>query len=556
MSDTLVESSAESAFLDLHKKLLTQGRPALAELQEAALNRFESLGFPYSKHEMFTFVNTKGLVATSFSLSDGSAQVSEDFVAGHIYPECEDQCLVFVDGVFDRGLSRFEGVSANLVSLSEADQELKDYFSENYMLKSSIKMVKRTELSLNNKLSMALQYFIFTNDQNMKNNFGYFGRNKTKVFFNYLNNEIKVKKRKILLLPGDGIGPEVVAEVKKIIEWFNKKKSLDFETEEDLVGGASYEKHKKPITDEVFYKALESETVILGAVGGPKWDNLEFSKRPERGLLKLRKELKLFANLRPAICFDQLIDASSLKPEIVSGLDIMIVRELTGGIYFGEPRGIKPIENGERKGINTHTYTSSEIIRVAKVAFELAQKRNKKVTSCDKSNVMEAGILWREEVQKVKDEEYPDVELSHMLADNCAMQLLRNPKQFDVIVTDNLFGDILSDEAAMLTGSIGLLPSASLGAKDKNGKIRSMYEPVHGSAPDIAGTGKANPIATILSFSMALRYTLDLDKEADNLDQAVQKVLDDGLRTKDILSKGRKEVSTSQMGDAIISKLK
>jgi 3-isopropylmalate dehydrogenase len=366
----------------------------------------------------------------------------------------------------------------------------------------------------------------------------------------------KVKKRKILLLPGDGVGPEVVAEVKKIIEWFNEKKSLDFETEEGLVGGASYEKHKKPITDEVFYKALESETVILGAVGGPKWDNLEFSKRPERGLLKLRKELKLFANLRPAICFDQLIDASSLKPEIVSGLDIMIVRELTGGIYFGEPRGIKPIENGERKGINTHTYTSSEIIRVAKVAFELAQKRNKKVTSCDKSNVMEAGILWREEVQKVKDEEYPDVELSHMLADNCAMQLLRNPKQLDVIVTDNLFGDILSDEAAMLTGSLGLLPSASLGAKDKNGKIRSMYEPVHGSAPDIAGTGKANPIATILSFSMALRYTLDLDKEADNLDQAVQKVLDDGLRTKDILSKGKKEVSTSQMGDAIISKLK
>ena len=366
----------------------------------------------------------------------------------------------------------------------------------------------------------------------------------------------KAKKRKILLLPGDGVGPEVVAEVKKIIEWFNEKKSLDFETEECLVGGASYEKHKKPITDEVFYKALESETVILGAVGGPKWDNLEFSKRPERGLLKLRKELKLFANLRPAICFDQLIDASSLKPEIVSGLDIMIVRELTGGIYFGEPRGIKPIENGERKGINTHTYTSSEIIRVAKVAFELAQKRNKKVTSCDKSNVMEAGILWREEVQKVKDEEYPNVELSHMLADNCAMQLLRNPKQFDVIVTDNLFGDILSDEAAMLTGSIGLLPSASLGAKDKNGKIRSMYEPVHGSAPDIAGTGKANPIATILSFSMALRYTLDLDKEADNLDQAVQKVLDDGLRTKDILSEGKKEVSTSQMGDAIISKLK
>jgi len=367
---------------------------------------------------------------------------------------------------------------------------------------------------------------------------------------------IKVKKRKILLLPGDGIGPEVVEEVKKIIEWFNKNKSLDFETEEGLVGGASYEKHKKPITDEVFYKALESEAVILGAVGGPKWDDLEFSKRPERALLKLRKELKLFANLRPAICFKQLVDASSLKPEIVSGLDIMIVRELTGGIYFGEPRGIKPIENGERKGINTHTYTSSEIIRVAKVAFELAQKRKQKVTSCDKSNVMEAGILWREEVQKVKDEEYPNIELSHMLADNCAMQLLRDPKQFDVIVTDNLFGDILSDEAAMLTGSLGLLPSASLGAKDKNGKMRAMYEPIHGSAPDIAGTKKANPIATILSFSMALRYSLDLGVEAENLDQAVQKVLDDGLRTKDILSKGTKEVNTQQMGDAIISKLK
>ena len=367
---------------------------------------------------------------------------------------------------------------------------------------------------------------------------------------------IKVKKRKILLLPGDGIGPEVVVEVKKIINWLNKNKSLDFQIEEGLVGGASYEKYKKPITDEVFYKALESEAVILGAVGGPRWDNLEFSKRPERALLKLRKELKLFANLRPAICFKQLVDASSLKPEIVSGLDIMIVRELTGGIYFGEPRGIQPIENGERKGINTHIYTSSEIIRVAKVAFDLAQKRNKKVTSCEKSNVMEAGILWREEVQKLKDEEYPDINLGHMLADNCAMQLLRNPKQFDVIVTDNLFGDILSDEAAMLTGSLGLLPSASLGAKDKNGKIRSMYEPVHGSAPDIAGTGKANPIATILSFSMALKYSLELEKEAENIEMAVQNVLDDGLRTQDILSKGKKEVSTSQMGDAIISKLK
>ena len=366
----------------------------------------------------------------------------------------------------------------------------------------------------------------------------------------------KSNSRKVLLLPGDGIGPEVVREVKKILEWFNKNKSLDFSFEEELIGGASIDANKIPITDEVFYKSLQSDAVILGACGGPKWDNLEFSKKPERALLKLRKELKLFANLRPAICFKQLVDSSSLKPEIVSGLDIMIVRELTGGIYFGEPRGIEPIENNQRKGINTHTYTTNEIHRIAKVAFELAKKRSNKVTSCEKSNVMEAGVLWREEVQIVKDKDYKSVELNHMLADNCAMQLLRNPKQFDVILADNLFGDMLSDEAAMLTGSLGLLPSASLGAKDKNGKIRSLYEPVHGSAPDIAGKNMANPIATILSLSMALRYSLNLDKEADQLDLAVQKVLDDGLRTKDIISKGKKEVTTTDMGDAIISKLK
>ena len=367
---------------------------------------------------------------------------------------------------------------------------------------------------------------------------------------------IKAKKRKILLLPGDGIGPEVVSEVKKIINWFNKKKSLDFQTEEDLVGGASYERHKKPITDEVFYKALESEAVILGAVGGPQWDNLEFSKRPERALLKLRKELKLFANLRPAICFKQLVDASSLKPEIISGLDIMIVRELTGGIYFGEPRGIKPIENGERKGINTHIYTSSEIIRVAKVAFELAQKRNKKVTSCEKSNVMEAGVLWREEVQKVKDEEYPNIKLDHMLADNCAMQLLKNPKQFDVIVTDNLFGDILSDCAAMLTGSLGMLPSASLGSIDQNtGKRHAMYEPVHGSAPDIAGKELANPLAELLSLSMLFRYSFEMKEEADLIDEAVSRALDAGPRTQDIMASGRVKVGTKGMMDTVINKL-
>ena len=366
---------------------------------------------------------------------------------------------------------------------------------------------------------------------------------------------IKIKKRKFLLLPGDGIGPEVIGEVKKIIQWFNKNKSLDFEIEEGLAGGISYDKHGTPITDEVFYKALECEAVILGAVGGPKWDNVEFSKKPERALLKLRKELKLFANLRPAICFKQLVEASTLKPEVVSGLDIMIVRELTGGIYFGEPRGIKPIDNGERKGINTHTYTTSEIQRVARVAFDLSKKRQNKVTSCEKSNVMEAGLLWKEEVQDLHDKEFKDVELNHMLADNCAMQLLRNPKQFDVIVTDNLFGDMLSDQASMLTGSLGLLPSASLGAKNKEGQMRAMYEPIHGSAPDIAGKGIANPIATILSFAMALKYSLNLDKEANALEKAVQDVLDEGLRTRDIISKGKKEISTSQMGDAIISKL-
>jgi 3-isopropylmalate dehydrogenase len=293
----------------------------------------------------------------------------------------------------------------------------------------------------------------------------------------------------------------------------------------------------------------------LGAVGGEKWDSLEFSMKPEQGLLRIRKELELFANLRPAMCFESMVDASSLKPELVAGLDIMIVRELTGGIYFGEPRGIKTLNDGSRQGINTQTYNTKEIHRVAKIAFELARKRDNRVISCEKSNVMEAGQLWKEEVQELHDKEYKDVELSHMLADNCAMQLLRNPKQFDVIVTDNLFGDMLSDQASMLTGSLGLLPSASLGAKNKDGEMRAMYEPIHGSAPDIAGKGIANPIASILSFAMALRYSLDLDNEADALEKAVQDVLNDGLRTKDILSEGTKETSTSQMGDAIISKL-
>ena len=361
----------------------------------------------------------------------------------------------------------------------------------------------------------------------------------------------------ILLLAGDGVGPEVMAEVKKIIDWLNKNKKTDIEISEELVGGASYDENKTPLTDEVLYKAMDSDAVLLGAVGGPKYDKLDFAKRPERALLRLRKEMRLFANLRPAICFSELVSTSTLKPEIISDLDIMIVRELTGGVYFGEPRGIKPLENDEREGVNTHRYTSKEIIRVAKVAFDLAKKRKKLVTSVEKSNVMEAGLLWREEVEKLhSDKNYKDIKLNHMLADNCAMQLVRNPKQFDVILTDNLFGDMLSDEAAMTTGSLGMLPSASLSEKDKKGRIRSMYEPCHGSAPDIAGKGTANPIAMILSFSMALKYSLNQDDLSLDVDNAIKKVLSDGLRTPDIMEEGKRKVSTAEMGSAILEKLK
>ena len=361
----------------------------------------------------------------------------------------------------------------------------------------------------------------------------------------------------ILLLAGDGVGPEVMAEVKKIIDWLNKNKKTDIEISEELVGGASYDENKTPLTDEVLYKAMDSDAVLLGAVGGPKYDKLDFAKRPERALLRLRKEMRHFANLRPAICFSELVSTSTLKPEIISDLDIMIVRELTGGVYFGEPRGIKPLENDEREGVNTHRYTSKEIIRVAKVAFDLAKKRKKLVTSVEKSNVMEAGLLWREEVEKLHlDKTYKDIKLNHMLADNCAMQLVRNPKQFDVILTDNLFGDMLSDEAAMTTGSLGMLPSASLSEKDKKGRIRSMYEPCHGSAPDIAGKGTANPIAMILSFSMALKYSLNQDDLSLDVDNAIKKVLSDGLRTPDIMEEGKRKVSTAEMGSAILEKLK
>ncbi|MEJ1997245.1 MAG: 3-isopropylmalate dehydrogenase [Maritimibacter sp.] len=358
----------------------------------------------------------------------------------------------------------------------------------------------------------------------------------------------------LLILPGDGIGPEVMAQVRRIITWYGDKRDLSFEVSEDVVGGAAYDKYGTPLADETMAKAQEVDAVLLGAVGGPQYDNLDFSVKPERGLLRLRKEMDLYANLRPAQCFDALADFSSLKQELVAGLDIMIVRELTSGIYFGEPKGIE--EGGERVGINTQRYTESEIVRVARSAFELARKRDNRVCSMEKANVMESGILWREVVQRVHDEEYPEVELSHMYADAGGMQLVRAPKQFDVIVTDNLFGDLLSDVAAMLTGSLGMLPSASLGAPMENGRPKAMYEPVHGSAPDIAGQNKANPIACILSFSMALRYSFDLGDEADRLDAAVEKVLADGLRTGDLLGDDKtKPVSTTEMGDAILAAL-
>ena len=359
----------------------------------------------------------------------------------------------------------------------------------------------------------------------------------------------------LLILPGDGIGPEVMAEVRRIIDWFGANRDLAFDVSEDLVGGAAYDAHGAPLSDETMERAQAADAVLLGAVGGPKYDDLDFSVKPERGLLRLRKEMDLFSNLRPAQCFDALADFSSLKKDIVAGLDIMIVRELTSGVYFGEPRGIFE-EGNERVGINTQRYTESEIARVARSAFELARRRSNKVCSMEKANVMESGILWRDVVNEVHQAEYADVELSHMYADNGAMQLVRAPKQFDVILTDNLFGDILSDCAAMLTGSLGMLPSASLGAPMASGRPKALYEPVHGSAPDIAGQGKANPIACILSFAMALRYSFDQGEEAARLEGAVEAVLADGLRTADLLgNEGETPISTTEMGDAILAKL-
>ena len=363
------------------------------------------------------------------------------------------------------------------------------------------------------------------------------------------------RNKRLLLLPGDGIGPEVMAEVRRVIDWFDKQRALGFDIEEGLVGGASYDQHGTPLTDDTMELALDCDAVLFGAVGGPKWDELDFSLKPERGLLRLRKDMDLFANLRPAVVFGPLVEASTLKPEIVRGLDIMIVRELTGGIYFGEPRGVETLPDGARRGVNTEVYTTPEVERVGRVAFELARKRRGLVHSIEKANVMESGLMWREDMQALHDHEFADVELQHMYADNAAMQLVRDPRQFDVMVAGNLFGDILSDCAAMLTGSLGMLPSASLGAADETGRRRALYEPVHGSAPDIAGEGKANPIAMLTSYAMMLRYSFDMPEEADLVEKAIDNVLTGGLRTGDIMQTGKARVSTKVMGEAIVAEL-
>ena len=354
----------------------------------------------------------------------------------------------------------------------------------------------------------------------------------------------------ILLIPGDGIGPEVVAQASRVLEWAGSHAGTHFGFDNALIGGAAYDAVGTPFPPETLEKAKKADAILLGAVGGPKWEPLPHAVRPERGLLAIRKELDLFANLRPAMCFPALAEASSLKPEFIAGLDILIVRELTGDIYFGEPRGVT-IENGHRVGRNTMIYADWEVTRISRVALDLARARGKKLCSVDKANVLETTEMWREEVQKLRDEEYTDVALSHMYVDNAAMQLVRNPKQFDVVVTGNIFGDILSDCAAMLTGSLGMLPSASLG-EEKDGKRAALYEPVHGSAPDIAGQGIANPIATILSAAMMLRYSFGMQTQADLVERAVADVLDAGYRTGDIMQAGGRKVGTAEMGDAIL----
>ncbi|MSP48510.1 MAG: 3-isopropylmalate dehydrogenase [Alphaproteobacteria bacterium] len=362
--------------------------------------------------------------------------------------------------------------------------------------------------------------------------------------------------KQLLVLPGDGIGPEVMAQVRRVIDWFDKRRAIRFDLKEGLVGGAAIDKHGVPISDATMADALATDAVLFGSVGGPKWDALPFEKKPERGLLRLRKEMDLFANLRPATVFDALAEASTLKTEVVKGTDLLVLREGTGGVYFGEPRGVETRADGTKRAVDTQVYTSPEIERIVRLGFELAKKRRNKVHSVEKANVMHTGVLWREVATRIHKAEFADVQLEHMYADNCAMQLVRNPRQFDVIVTDNLFGDILSDCAAMLTGSLGMLPSASLGAKDKTtGKRMALYEPVHGSAPDIAGKDLANPLAQMLSFSMLLRYSFDLGDDADLVESAVKDVLASGLRTADIVAPGSAKIGTKAMGDAVLRTL-
>jgi len=359
----------------------------------------------------------------------------------------------------------------------------------------------------------------------------------------------------LLLLPGDGIGPEVMTQARRVLDWVQSTGRASFTIFEDHAGGAAIDAYGVPVTDVTVAKAKEVDAVLFGSVGGPKWDKVPFDIRPEAGLLRLRQELQVFANLRPAKVFDALVESSSLKPELVRGLDIMIVRECIGGIYFGEPRGIETLPDGSQRGVNTEVYTTHEIQRVGRVAFDLARKRQGRVMSVEKANVMESGLLWRQVMTALQASEYPDVALSHMYADNCAMQLAKNPKQFDVIVTGNLFGDILSDLAAMLTGSLGLLPSATLGAKDATGKRSGFYEPIHGSAPDIAGKGIANPMAQILSLALLLRYSFDMEETAAAIEAAVERVLAKGGRTPDITAAGRATISTTEMGDALVAEL-
>ena len=364
-----------------------------------------------------------------------------------------------------------------------------------------------------------------------------------------------MSNKKILVLPGDGIGGEVMQEVLNIINWMAKNKSISFDISERLVGGAAYDQEGNSISDTTMDEALKADAVLFGAVGGSKWDDVERAKRPEAALLRLRKELDLFANLRPAVVFDALTNSSTLKFDVVKGLDILILRELTSGVYFGQPRGIEKISENEEKAVDTQSYTTSEVTRIGKVAFDLAKKRDNKITSVEKSNVMETGMFWRNIITSLHRNEFSEVNLDHMLADNCAMQLVRNPKQFDVILTDNLFGDLLSDIAAMLTGSLGMLPSASLGEINQNGNRAAMYEPVHGSAPDIAGQEKANPLAMIMSFAMMLKYSFNMNEDSDLLEQAVQNVLSKGLRTADIKQNNETAISTKEMGKAVIDEL-